>query len=165
MVSIHGPLGYGPSTLPLRHSAVCLRGAFQMCILLASHIRVEVIEFPAYGWCNRCAIQYLQSRLSPMHLDAKLSLQHPKNKENSFGHRKLKFCAYSMLLVTNNTKMVCCSKTTNSKKISSPAGNRTPVSRVTGGDTYHYTTEDTSASSRDWIKYIWVNWGELRTLK
>ena len=116
MVSIHGPLGYGPSTLPLRHSAVCLRGAFQMYILLASHIRVEVIEFPAYGWCNRCAIQYLQSRLSPMHLDAKLSLQHPKNKENSFGHRKLKFCAYSMLLVTNNTKMVCCSKTTNSKK-------------------------------------------------
>ena len=116
MVSIHGPLGYGPSTLPLRHSAVCLRGAFQMYILLASHIRVEVIKFPAYGWCNRCAIQYLQSRLSPMHLDAKLSLQHPKNKENSFGHRKLKFCAYSMLLVTNNTKMVWCSKTTNSKK-------------------------------------------------
>ena len=24
----------------------------------------------------------------------------------------------------------------------SPAGNRTPVSRVTGGDTHHYTTED-----------------------
>ena len=23
-----------------------------------------------------------------------------------------------------------------------PAGNRTPVSRVTGGDTHHYTTED-----------------------
>ena len=30
----------------------------------------------------------------------------------------------------------------NLKKKSSPAGNRTPVSRVTGGDTYHYTTED-----------------------
>ena len=28
------------------------------------------------------------------------------------------------------------------KKKSSPAGNRTPVSRVTGGDTHHYTTED-----------------------
>ena len=28
------------------------------------------------------------------------------------------------------------------KILSSPAGNRTPVSRVTGGDTYHYTTED-----------------------
>ena len=27
------------------------------------------------------------------------------------------------------------------KKLS-PAGNRTPVSRVTGGDTHHYTTED-----------------------
>ncbi len=26
--------------------------------------------------------------------------------------------------------------------MSSPAGNRTPVSRVTGGDTDHYTTED-----------------------
>ena len=28
------------------------------------------------------------------------------------------------------------------KKAFSPAGNRTPVSRVTGGDTHHYTTED-----------------------
>ena len=28
------------------------------------------------------------------------------------------------------------------KILSSPAGNRTPVSRVTGGDTDHYTTED-----------------------
>ena len=28
------------------------------------------------------------------------------------------------------------------QKVFSPAGNRTPVSRVTGGDTYHYTTED-----------------------
>ena len=27
-------------------------------------------------------------------------------------------------------------------KNSSPAGNRTPVSRVTGEDTHHYTTED-----------------------
>ena len=28
------------------------------------------------------------------------------------------------------------------EKMTSPAGNRTPVSRVTGGDTHHYTTED-----------------------
>ena len=28
------------------------------------------------------------------------------------------------------------------KRYSSPAGNRTPVSRVTGGDTHHYTTEE-----------------------
>ncbi len=28
------------------------------------------------------------------------------------------------------------------EKITSPAGNRTPVSRVTGGDTHHYTTEE-----------------------
>ena len=28
------------------------------------------------------------------------------------------------------------------KKISSPSGNRTLVSRVTGGDTDHYTNED-----------------------
>ena len=27
----------------------------------------------------------------------------------------------------------------------SPAGNRTPVSRVTGGDTHYYTTEETDA--------------------
>lgn len=37
------------------------------------------------------------------------------------------------------------------KKESSPAGNRTPVSRVTGGDTHHYTTEDTFAV--EWIVY------------
>ena len=30
----------------------------------------------------------------------------------------------------------------NEKKFISPTGNRTPVSRVTGGDTYHYTIED-----------------------
>ena len=28
------------------------------------------------------------------------------------------------------------------KKSIFPAGNRTPVSRVTGGDTHHYTTEE-----------------------
>ena len=28
------------------------------------------------------------------------------------------------------------------KKTDSPAGNRTRVFRVTGGDTYHYTTEE-----------------------
>ena len=28
------------------------------------------------------------------------------------------------------------------KKNFSPAGNRTPVFRVTGGDTHHYTTEE-----------------------
>ena len=28
------------------------------------------------------------------------------------------------------------------KYLISPAGNRTPVSRVTGGDTHHYTTEE-----------------------
>ena len=28
------------------------------------------------------------------------------------------------------------------KKATSPSGNWTPVSRVTGGDTYHYTNED-----------------------
>ena len=36
-------------------------------------------------------------------------------------------------------------------KNSSPAGNRTPVSRVTRGDTYHYTTEDTYVGRRQWI--------------
>ncbi len=35
------------------------------------------------------------------------------------------------------------------EKKASPAGNRTPVFRVTGGDTHHYTTEDTSIF---WIK-------------
>ena len=37
---------------------------------------------------------------------------------------------------------------TYSKNVFSPAGNRTPVSRVTGGDTYHYTTEDTFVADK-----------------
>ena len=38
----------------------------------------------------------------------------------------------------------CCNPWMNSRKenVVSPAGNWTPVSRVTGGDTNHYTTED-----------------------
>ena len=37
----------------------------------------------------------------------------------------------------------CSGQNKEEKKFSSsPAGNRTPVSRVTGGDTHHYTTED-----------------------
>ena len=44
----------------------------------------------------------------------------------------------------------------NMKKISSPAGNRTPVSRVTGGDTYPYTTEDTNARPDNWIKLVCI---------
>ena len=44
------------------------------------------------------------------------------------------------------------------KKKSSPAGNRTPVSRVTGGDTYHYTTEDC-------CKLAWVpSWWSLLSM-
>ena len=37
------------------------------------------------------------------------------------------------------------------KVLASPAGNRTPVSCVTGRDTYHYTTED-------WLNIDWFNW-------
>ncbi len=33
-------------------------------------------------------------------------------------------------------------KRVSPKEKSSPTGNRTPVSRVTGGDTHHYTIED-----------------------
>ena len=35
------------------------------------------------------------------------------------------------------------------KDLYSPAGNRTPVSRVTGGDTHHYTTEE--VGDNEWI--------------
>ena len=39
----------------------------------------------------------------------------------------------------------------HSENVSSPAGNRTPVSRVTGGDTYHYTTEDVYLVMKNFI--------------
>ena len=38
------------------------------------------------------------------------------------------------------------------KDTASPSGNRTPVSRVTGGDTHHYTNED-------WLNTAMVNHG------
>ena len=36
----------------------------------------------------------------------------------------------------------------------SPAGNRTPVSRVTGGDTRHYTTEETDGCLKLLFKFF-----------
>ena len=36
----------------------------------------------------------------------------------------------------------------------SPAGNRTPVSRVTGGDTHHYTTEELNALDLGLMGYV-----------
>ena len=38
------------------------------------------------------------------------------------------------------------------KKNISPAGNRTPVFRVTGGDTHHYTTEEAMRNNK--IKFV-----------
>ena len=35
----------------------------------------------------------------------------------------------------------------------SPAGNRTPVSRVTGGDTHHYTTEETDGCLNSFLNF------------
>ena len=48
-----------------------------------------------------------------------------------------------MCIANVNRKQEKGKKKNKKKNIqSSPAGNRTPVSRVTGGDTHHYTTED-----------------------
>ena len=46
--------------------------------------------------------------------------------------QKKSFAASQLLIIVKRRK----------KKLHSPAGNRTRVFRVTGGDTYHYTTED-----------------------
>ena len=35
----------------------------------------------------------------------------------------------------------------------SPAGNRTPVSRVTGEDTYHYSTEETDGCRNPFLNF------------
>ena len=45
------------------------------------------------------------------------------------------------------------------EKISSPAGNRTPVSCVTGEDTYHYTTEDGYKMTMTQIDAVMVGLG------
>ena len=43
------------------------------------------------------------------------------------------------------------------KKFHSPAGNRTPVSRVTGGDTHHYTTEEVVSKWRDFYGFVLID--------
>ena len=43
--------------------------------------------------------------------------------------------------IHNRSKM-CVRSSLAVKGEASPSGNRTPVSRVTGGDTHHYTNED-----------------------
>ncbi len=48
------------------------------------------------------------------------------------------------------------SKRRGRKNLSSPAGNRTPVSRVTGGDTHHYTTEDLHKIYKLKYKYLCI---------
>ena len=44
----------------------------------------------------------------------------------------------------------------------SPAGNRTPVSRVTGGDTYHYTTEDFTDADEKYFFHFKGNYGPFK---
>ena len=53
------------------------------------------------------------------------------------------------------------------KKNISPAGNRTPVFRVTGGDTHHYTTEevDLTGTQKDLIGAPWQLLNEKKRKK
>ena len=53
------------------------------------------------------------------------------------------------------------------KKNISPAGNRTPVFRVTGGDTHHYTTEevDLNGTQKDLIGAPWQLLNEKKRKK
>ena len=53
---------------------------------------------------------------------------------------------------TMGTKINSLPDKKEKKQRSSPAGNWTPVSRVTGGDTDHYTTEELHANS---VKQKW----------
>ena len=52
-------------------------------------------------------------------------------------------------------------------KNTSPAGNRTPVFRVTGGDTHHYTTEevDLNVTQKDLIRAPWQLLSEKKRKK
>ena len=58
-------------------------------------------------------------------------------------------CSYVCLTLGVNTVLNLCKQSHVKywffrKKFISPTGNWTPVSRVTGGDTHHYTIEDVS---------------------
>ena len=47
-----------------------------------------------------------------------------------------------MMMIIITIKSIASIYLNPKNKTISPAGNRTPVSRVTGGDTHHYTTEE-----------------------
>uniref|UniRef100_A0A0M3IET2 Uncharacterized protein n=1 Tax=Ascaris lumbricoides TaxID=6252 RepID=A0A0M3IET2_ASCLU len=59
----------------------------------------------------------------------------------------------SSLQETLHIKITVKADRTNSH---SPAGNRTRVSHVTGADTHHYTTEDTSGSKCQVSKKLYI---------
>ena len=63
MVSIHRPLGYGPSTLPLRHSAA-LKGHCNRNTLLS--VNVSCLEFISWSrtfLCNTAIVSCCQEEL------------------------------------------------------------------------------------------------------
>ena len=89
------------------------KGIRTMCVLI-----YEVICNPSCWW-------YLPSWMKRKFKSKVLKLKFTfTNSWREEGKKKI--------IIINERKRV----------LSSPAGNRTPVSRVTGGDTHHYTTED-----------------------
>ena len=90
------------------------KGIRTMCVLI-----YEVI-------CNPSCWSYLPSWMKRKFKSKVLKLKFTfTNSWREEGKKKI-------IIIINERKRV----------LSSPAGNRTPVSRVTGGDTHHYTTED-----------------------
>ena len=68
---------------------------------------------------------------------------------------------------TNRVISLHLSRKGGLKKNFSPAGNRTPVFRVTGGDTHHYTTEevDLNGTQKDLIGAPWQLLNEKKRKK
>ena len=55
VVSIHGPLGYGASTLPLRHSASCTFSILVVAVVFYNLTRIQnncTVSYPAVLFIN-----------------------------------------------------------------------------------------------------------------
>ncbi|KAF7709979.1 hypothetical protein HF521_016829 [Silurus meridionalis] len=83
MVSIHRPLGYGPSTLPLRHSAYCEQARFYSGLVAKSGS--ELLFWLSNGAGNPSGVIYQLNKSPPPGLiSEKLTKKHASLRHSAY---------------------------------------------------------------------------------
>ena len=133
-------------------SNVCSLGYCWMNLLL---FVIREICIHSFYFIKNIFIRTLRLRFAPKFKKMYgLKLEHPQAQPNCTCScmKKRVYCRLKLLPFKIDKNEVRKRKRKNNvslkkkKNCYSPAGNRTPVSRVTGGDTHHYTTEEDISS-------------------